>query len=120
MINMLLYTVGNQSFLIKDKNSSQALKSLYTFIFQKGISDTCKTAPVMQSVASEFSPTTIIYSLLNFKSTQHFQKFSYVTRAHPDISWVITQYLNLGNILRRSPLGPVRDFCLFLGAKRSV
>lgn len=84
-----------------------------TFTFQKGTSDTSRAAPVMQSVASELSPTAIMYSLLYFKSTQRFQIFSYVTWAHPDISSAITQYLNLGNILRRSPLHPMVTFAFF-------
>lgn len=95
--------MSRQSFVIKHKNGSQVLKSHNTLAFQKIASDACQAAPVTQSVSSELSPTAIMYSLLCFKSTQHFQNFSYVTWAHPAISWAITLYLNLGNILRRSP-----------------
>lgn len=92
-------------------NKTQKMVSAFTF--QKGTSDTSRAAPVTQSVASELSPTAIMYSLLYFKSTQRFQIFSYVTWAYPDISSAITQYLNLGNILRRSPLHPMVTFAFF-------
>lgn len=103
-------------FLIEKKK-----QLVSSFVCQKGTSDAyCRTAPVKQSVTPELSPTAMMYSPLNFISIQHFQDFSYVTWAHPDISSAITQYLNLGGILRRSPLDPDGDFCLFLGAKQSV
>ncbi len=84
-----------------------------SFISQNGTSDICQAAPVMQSVASALSPTATMWSLLYFKSTQHLQNFSYVTWAHPDISSATTQYLNLGNILRRSPLDLMVTFAFF-------
>lgn len=94
-------------FLTKHKNGFEARKSHKTRIFpiSKGhICDTRQAPPVMLSVTPDLSPTAITYSILYLKSTLHDQNFSYVTRAHPDISWGITQYLNLGNVLRRSPL----------------
>lgn len=102
-------------FLIKYKDGS--LKSHNTFTFQKITFDTCQAAPVTQSVSPELSPTAMVYSLLYFKSTQHFQNFSYVTWAHPAISWAITQYLNLGNILRRSPPWTRSWLLPFFGSK---
>lgn len=106
-----------QSF-VSDWKKKQLVSS---FVRQKSTSNAyCQTAPVKQSVTPELSPTAVMYSPLNFISIQHFQDFSYVTWAHPDISSAITQYLNLGGILRRSPLDPDGDFCLFLGAKQSV
>ena len=44
--------------------------------------------------------------------------FSYVTWPLPNTLWAITQYLNLGNILRPSlVLSPAHNpFCLFLGS----
>lgn len=111
------------SFLIGKKKHNKTQKNQLgsSFACQKGTPDTyCQAAPVKQSVTPELSPTAVMYSPLNFISIQHFQDFSYVTWAHPDISSAITQYLNLGGILRRSPLDPDGDFCLFLGAKQSV
>lgn len=96
------------------------LDSISSSKFQKSDSD-CQTAPVLSSpVLSCPVSHSVMASPLNFKSIQHFQNFSYVIWAHPDISSVITQDLNLGGILRRFPLDPNGDFCLFLGAKQGV
>lgn len=98
-----------------------------TFTFQKKNmwhllenSTWCALHSPSRTLSHPPSPSVVMYSPLNSKSIQHFQNFSYVTWAHPDICSTITQLLNLGGILRRSPPDPDGDFCLFLGAKLSV
>lgn len=83
----------------RHKNGCQALKSHKSFTFQKS------TFHAISCLGDELCPTDGTYSLFYWKSS--------VTWAHPDVFWAITQYLNLGNILRRSPLDSLPTFAFF-------